>query len=54
MWSIYSGQLWSRPLVFPVAERQKNGTIHFHLLTNDFMAIKIVNGFSPEISKNDF
>jgi hypothetical protein len=28
-----------------VAERQKNGTIHFHLLTNDFMPIKKVNGF---------
>jgi|WetSurMetagenome_2_1015567.scaffolds.fasta_scaffold00174_14 hypothetical protein len=28
-----------------VAERQKNGTIHYHLLTNDFMSIKQVNGF---------
>lgn len=28
-----------------VAERQKNGTIHFHLLTNDYMKIGIVNGF---------
>jgi hypothetical protein len=28
-----------------IAERQKNGTIHFHLLTNDFMPIKKVNGF---------
>lgn len=28
-----------------VAERQKNGTIHFHLLTNDFMPIRQVNGF---------
>ncbi|WP_139218223.1 rolling circle replication-associated protein [Sunxiuqinia elliptica] len=28
-----------------VAERQKNKTIHFHLLTNDFMPIKTVNGF---------
>jgi hypothetical protein len=28
-----------------VAERQKNGTIHFHLLTNDYMEIKKVNGF---------
>ncbi len=28
-----------------VAERQKNGTIHFHLLTNDFMPITSVNGF---------
>jgi hypothetical protein len=28
-----------------VAERQKNKTIHFHLLTNDHMLIRIVNGF---------
>jgi hypothetical protein len=28
-----------------VAERQKNETIHFHLLTNDFMPIKQVNGY---------
>lgn len=28
-----------------VAERQKNGTIHFHLLTNDHMPIREVNGF---------
>jgi hypothetical protein len=28
-----------------VAERQKNGTIHFHMLTNDFMPIKTVNGY---------
>src|SRR5665648_393240 len=28
-----------------VAERQKNGTIHFHLLTNDHMQIRDVNGF---------
>jgi hypothetical protein len=28
-----------------IAERQKNGTIHFHLLTNDFIQIKKVNGF---------
>lgn len=28
-----------------IAERQKNGTIHFHLLTNDFMPIKKVNGY---------
>lgn len=28
-----------------VAERQKNGTIHFHLLTNDFMPIQVVNGY---------
>ncbi len=28
-----------------VAERQKNGTVHFHLLTNDFMPIKQVNDY---------
>jgi hypothetical protein len=28
-----------------VAERQKNGTIHFHMLTNDFMDIKVVNPY---------
>src|SRR5665648_171463 len=28
-----------------VAERQKNGTIYFHLLTNDHMQIRDVNGF---------
>lgn len=28
-----------------VAERQKNRTIHFHLLTNDYMPIKIVNSY---------
>lgn len=28
-----------------VAERQKNGTIHFHLLTNDHMQIRDVNGY---------
>jgi hypothetical protein len=28
-----------------VAERQKNSTIHFHLLTNDYMEIIKVNGF---------
>lgn len=28
-----------------VAERQKNGTIHFHMLTNDRMPIRMVNGY---------
>ncbi|MCJ7449697.1 MAG: hypothetical protein MUO72_18640 [Bacteroidales bacterium] len=28
-----------------IAERQKNGTIHFHMLTNDYMPIIKVNGF---------
>jgi hypothetical protein len=33
-----------------VAERQKNGTIHFHLLTNDFLPIKAVNGYMATVS----
>jgi hypothetical protein len=36
-----------------VAERQKNGTIHFHLLTNDFMKIKLVNGFMASALKTE-
>lgn len=28
-----------------VAERQKNGTIHFHMLTNNFMYVRKVNSF---------
>lgn len=28
-----------------VAERQKNGTLHFHLLTNNFMPIKYANEY---------
>lgn len=28
-----------------VAERQKKNTIHYHLLTNDFMQIQAVNGY---------
>jgi len=28
-----------------VAERQKNGTIHYHLVTNSFLSIKVVNRF---------
>ncbi|MCJ7449698.1 MAG: hypothetical protein MUO72_18645 [Bacteroidales bacterium] len=28
-----------------IAERQKNGTIHFHMLTNDYMPVIKVNGF---------
>lgn len=36
-----------------VAERQKNGTIHFHLLTNNFMKIKLVNGFMASALKTE-
>ncbi len=35
-----------------VAERQKNGTIHFHLLTNDFMEIATVNGYMAKALTN--
>ncbi|NVN94884.1 MAG: hypothetical protein HXX18_06335 [Bacteroidetes bacterium] len=36
-----------------VAERQKNNTIHFHLLTNDKMPIRKVNGFMATSLKNE-
>ena len=35
-----------------VAERQKNATIHFHMLTNDFMPINIVNGYMVKALTN--
>ncbi|MBB4037080.1 hypothetical protein GGR21_002995 [Dysgonomonas hofstadii] len=35
-----------------VAERQKNGTIHFHMLTNTFMQIRIVNYFMARAINN--
>jgi hypothetical protein len=35
-----------------VAERQKNKTIHFHLLTNDYMEIKEVNGYMAKAISN--
>lgn len=35
-----------------VAERQKNSTIHFHLLTNDYMEIKSVNGYMSKALTN--
>lgn len=35
-----------------VAERQKNKTIHFHLLTNDYMEIKEVNGYMAKALSN--
>lgn len=31
-----------------VAERQKNGTLHFHLITNNYMNIRKVNNFMKE------
>ena len=31
-----------------VAERQKNNTLHFHLITNNFMRISIVNNYMKE------
>lgn len=35
-----------------VAERQKNGTIHFHLITNDYMWIETVNYYMRKILMN--
>lgn len=35
-----------------VAERQKNGTLHFHLLTNSFMPIRRVNYYMARTIKN--
>ena len=31
-----------------IAERQKNGTLHFHMLTNTFFNIRIINYFSSK------
>jgi hypothetical protein len=45
-WRVRFPYLW-------VAERQKNGTIHFHLLTNMFLPIKVVNGFMGIAIRND-
>jgi len=35
-----------------VAERQENTTIHFHMLTNDFMEIQKVNGYMAKALTN--
>lgn len=35
-----------------VAERQKNGTLHFHVLTNNFMAIRRVNWYMAKAIEN--
>lgn len=37
-----------------VAERQKNGTLHFHLITNNYMRIRIVNAFMRESLHTQF
>ncbi|WP_233882170.1 rolling circle replication-associated protein [Tenacibaculum piscium] len=37
-----------------VAERQKNKTLHFHLLTNQYMAIRTVNGYMASALKTQF
>lgn len=34
-----------------VAERQKNGTIHYHLITNNYMYIEDVNGYMKSALK---
>lgn len=35
-----------------VAERQKNGTLHFHMLTNNYMPIRVVNYFMGKTIEN--
>lgn len=35
-----------------VAERQKNGTIHFHMITNCYLQIRIVNAFFATAIEN--
>ncbi len=37
-----------------VAERQENGTIHFHMITNQFMNIVDVNGYMSAALKTQF
>ena len=37
-----------------VAERQKNNTLHFHMITNNYMNVRIVNSFMKECLKTQF
>lgn len=37
-----------------VAERQKNGTLHFHLITHNFMGIRKVNDFMRQCLRTQF
>ena len=37
-----------------VAERQKNNTLHFHMITNNYMNVRIVNDFMKECLKTQF
>ena len=37
-----------------VAERQKNGTLHFHLITHNYMAIRTVNEFMKQALKTQY
>ena len=46
IWQTRCRQTYSLSSFLWVAERQKNGTIHFHLLTNTRMPVKEVNGFA--------
>ena len=36
-----------------VAERQKNGTLHFHMVVNQYMSIKVVNGYMAISIRNE-
>ena len=45
LWQTRCRQSFSLKSFIWVAERQQNGTIHFHILTNTRMPIKRVNGF---------
>lgn len=35
-----------------VAERQKNGTLHFHLITTQFLPVKIINYYMAKVINN--
>lgn len=45
-WRIKFPYLW-------VAERQKNGTIHYHMLTNAFLPIRVVNRMMATAIRNE-
>lgn len=36
-----------------VAERQKNGTLHFHMVVNRYMSIRVVNGYMAISLRNE-
>ncbi|MCB4235257.1 hypothetical protein LDL59_09590 [Kaistella anthropi] len=37
-----------------VAERQKNNTLHFHMITNNYMPVRIVNDFMKECLRTQY